>query len=373
TNGVYKILNAHVLFQAHGELERPMLNQILPAVAYPPSKHLFIIDMMRKFELCYDFEGAKDERFLVPDLLPKEEPYTGEWDDSLAFQYHYEILPGSIISRFIVRASQMIHQNTSWRTGVVLANEANRALIKADREDRKIYISVQGPQAGCRRLLERIRTHFEEIHATIPGLTVEPKVPVPGHPDAVVDYEHLLNLEELGETHFIPEGMKERVSVQELLDGVEARQDRQKRRARDDEFGVVLRKPERERPKLVSAEPVKPQPPAEREEVSAYHTLKKKLDRRSEQEAKRRFIYAAMVVLVFWIFLAYLTSEIGWDTMEPWTYFLGIFSVFASYLYFAIRQKEVSPRAIYQQLVESRKQHNYEAFDLEQYRQLVER
>lgn len=33
---------------------------------------LFIVDMMRKFELCYDL--VPDQKFLVPDLLPKDEP-----------------------------------------------------------------------------------------------------------------------------------------------------------------------------------------------------------------------------------------------------------------------------------------------------------
>ena len=80
-----------------------MLSRILDPQAYPRDKHLFIMDMMRKFELCFDFEGFTDRKFLIPDLLPKEEPDTGEWDDMLAFQCHYSILPGSIISRFIVR------------------------------------------------------------------------------------------------------------------------------------------------------------------------------------------------------------------------------------------------------------------------------
>ncbi|MCP4105248.1 MAG: hypothetical protein GY749_06890 [Desulfobacteraceae bacterium] len=61
----------------------------MDAQEYPSDKHLFIIDMMRKFELCFDFEGFADRKFLIPDLLSKEEPYTGEWQDGLEFQYHY--------------------------------------------------------------------------------------------------------------------------------------------------------------------------------------------------------------------------------------------------------------------------------------------
>ena len=105
-----------------------MLNRILDSPEYPRDRHLFIMDMMRKFELCFDFEGFTDQRFLIPDLLSKEELYTGEWHDALAFQYHYNVLPGSVISRFIVRMHPYIHQSTCWRSGVMLAYEGNKAL-----------------------------------------------------------------------------------------------------------------------------------------------------------------------------------------------------------------------------------------------------
>ena len=103
TNGVYRILNSHELFQSGGVLELEMINRILGSHEYPSDKHLFIMDMMRKFELCFAFEDFPNHRFLIPDLLSKEEPYTGEWADTLTFQYHYDVLPGSIVSRFIVR------------------------------------------------------------------------------------------------------------------------------------------------------------------------------------------------------------------------------------------------------------------------------
>src|SRR6266540_2368228 len=81
TNGVYKILNSHTLFQNKGVLTLSMLDEILNLPEYPRGKRLFIVDMMKKFELCYDIEP--DKTFLVPDLLPKDEIYTGEWNDAV--------------------------------------------------------------------------------------------------------------------------------------------------------------------------------------------------------------------------------------------------------------------------------------------------
>ncbi len=232
TNGVYAILNSNELFQAKGVLEREMLDRILNSKEYPRDKHLFIMDMMRKFELCFDFEGFYDEKFLIPDLLSKEKPYTGEWDDALAFQYHYDVLPGSIISRFIVRMHPSICEETYWRSGVVLEDRdsGNKALVKADREDKKVFIRVSGRDQTRRAFLGVIRSNFDYIHKTIPGIEPEEKVPLPDHPEIVVGYRHLLDMEEMKKVDFVPEGLKESVPVKELLDGVESEEERRKRR-----------------------------------------------------------------------------------------------------------------------------------------------
>ena len=225
TNGVYRILNDNALMTEHkGVLARRMLDRILAADRYPRSKQLFVIDMMRKFELCFDLEP--DEQFLIPDLLSKEEPDTGDWSEALAFQFHYNVLPGSVISRFMVRASELISQRTYWRSGVVLAHEGSRALVKADREERQIFIWVGGAQATRRQLLAIVRAHLAHIHGTISGLEVVEKVPLPGRPQVVVSYQYLLGLERRGERSFIPEDLGERVAVKPLLDGIVRQEER---------------------------------------------------------------------------------------------------------------------------------------------------
>lgn len=220
TNGVYRILNSNLLFQSKGVLAVTDLNRILDKREYPNSKHRFIIEMMEKFELCFGFEGQKE--FLIPDLLSKEEPdLNWQYDDSLAFQYHYNFLPGSVISRFIVRMHPYISQKTYWRTGVVLKHQGNRALVKADLEDRQIFIYVTGREQTRRAFLEIIRADFDRIHKTIPKIEAKEKVPLPGRQEIVADYNHLLDLESLGEETFVPEGLKEKMSVKKLLDGIE--------------------------------------------------------------------------------------------------------------------------------------------------------
>ncbi|MFM5998233.1 MAG: COR domain-containing protein, partial [Dolichospermum sp.] len=113
TNGVYKILNDNLLMTKYrGMLTLQELKRILDNSKYPDDKPKFIIKMMEKFELCFPVDNI--DGYLIPDLLPKEEPATGEWENVLAFEYHYNILPSSIISRFIVRMHHLADKKTWW-------------------------------------------------------------------------------------------------------------------------------------------------------------------------------------------------------------------------------------------------------------------
>lgn len=229
TNAVYRILNCHELFQSKGVLVLNHLPNILNREKYPRSKQRFIIEMMEKFELCFGFEGNNE--FLIPELLSKEEPDTN-WDyrDSLAFQYHYNFLPNSVISRFIVRMNEFISQKTYWRTGVVLSSKDNKALVKADLEDKKVFIYINGKEQTRRTFLAIIRSNFDHIHQTISKIEAKEKVPLQEHREIVVDYNHLLVLEEKGYETFVPEGFEEEVSVKKLLNGIDTDQERRRKK-----------------------------------------------------------------------------------------------------------------------------------------------
>ncbi len=227
TGGVYQILNDHELFLNKGRMKMSDLERILDPIIYPRDKHPFIIHLMRRFELCVEFVEA-EETYLVPDLLPKEEPDTGNWDDCISLQYHYDILPSSVISRFMVRMHIYISKRTYWRTGVVLISEdtQNRALVKADTEDRKVYIYVAGRDSSRRNFLEIIRADFRRIHRSISQIQVTEMVPIPDHDDIVVSYKHLRLLEERGHDFYIPDGLDEEISVSRLLNGLEPEESR---------------------------------------------------------------------------------------------------------------------------------------------------
>ena len=226
TEGVYSVLTSSSLVQNRGILTNSMVDECLNSSQYPQEKHQFIIDMMKKFELCYSID---EKSYLVTDLLPVGEPDTGEWSESLGFEYHYDVLPSSIITRFIVRMNKFVHRPTTWRSGTLVKKGQNKALVKADYEEKTISIRVLGTENTRRDLLSAIRNEFETIHQTLAKIEIQERVPIPGHPKITTSYKHLLTLEQKGIENFIPEGMNEAISVRELLNGVTPEYDRENR------------------------------------------------------------------------------------------------------------------------------------------------
>jgi internalin A len=224
TNGIYTLLNAPELADRKGELAATCLDNLLEPSHYPPERHGFLLDLMRKFELCFRFE-EDDGRFLIPDLLDKQQPEAATSFDPhqcLNFRYQYPILPEGLLPRFIVRTHVLSNDQLRWRTGVILTFEGNRALVKADLSDRTVTISVDGPVASRRRLLAVIRSDFERIHRSF-KFTPQELVPVPDHPDIVLPYADLLVMEDTGLTELpqVINGKVVKLNVRDLLQGVD--------------------------------------------------------------------------------------------------------------------------------------------------------
>ncbi len=224
TNGIYKILNADWLTKRQGVLQLEHLAGVLDRQEYPKAMHLYLLDLMRKFELCYEFYESAGH-YLVPELLGKEEPDLNEFAaaEALRFDYRYNILPEGLLPRFIVRSRALNKNLPRWRTGVVLEWEGNRAVVKADLQDRTVSIAVVGDGAGRRRLLTVIRADLEVIQRSITKLEVTEEVPVPGQAGLAVGYATLCVLEAEGETELklVHNGKLVKVRIADLLNGVE--------------------------------------------------------------------------------------------------------------------------------------------------------
>jgi internalin A len=226
TKGIYTILNAETLANKKGELNVCDFATILDPTDYPSERHSFLFELMRKFELCVRFPDDEG-RYLIPQLLDKQQPPEAEIfvpTECLNFQYHYTSLPEGLLPRFIIRTYILSTDQPRWRTGVILEFEGNRALVKADVQDKRVYISVTGSPSSRRRLLAIIRSDFDHIHNVV-CKTSKPQemVPIPDHPDVLIPYKKLRVMENKG-TKLFEDVVGEDViefNVTKLLNGVD--------------------------------------------------------------------------------------------------------------------------------------------------------
>jgi len=220
TGAVYKIINSEKLAETKGILNLKLLGEILERKCdedyyYPPERYRFIIDLMKKFELCYELDN---NRILIPDLLEVQEPeFDFDYDNSLGFVIEYDFLPKSILPRFIVRMHNDIKGDLRWRTGVVLEDEEfdSTAVIIADEEAKKICINVTGTER--RDYFAVMLFQFRDINKSFEKLEAIEKVPMPDNPKITVSYEHLLRLEKKGIEMYLPDGSDKECNVNDLL------------------------------------------------------------------------------------------------------------------------------------------------------------
>jgi internalin A len=232
TSGVYDILNNHALMtEKKGILDIATLNSILKEPQrYPENKRHFLMGLMEKFELCYPLDSYPTPHYLISDLLPIDEPDVDDLEDApLHFQYHYDILPSSIISSFIVRNHNLIYKNTRWRSGAVLTQDSNKALVRADEEDNFITIKVKGRSANA--LLATVRGDFAKIHDKFSNnLAVQEKIVIREQGttgrEVPVDYNYLCELEDRDIKESPLPNLQGTYSIPDLLAGVESSRQR---------------------------------------------------------------------------------------------------------------------------------------------------
>jgi small GTP-binding protein len=242
TEAVYKIINAEQLAIKKGVLCLQELAEILKPVTaedyqYPLEKHRHIIELMKKFELCYELDKR---HILIPDLLDIQEPDFSFADKQpLRFRLEYDFLPKSIMPRFIVKRHADIKDSLRWRTGVVLydKNTDATAIIRADDRERLIDIQVGGKQK--RDYFAVIRGTLNEIHTSFQKLTITELVPLPDNPSICLEYQELIGYELAGKDEYFVGKLQRVYSVSALLNGIEKPEQRQNTGNTHNYFGNV--------------------------------------------------------------------------------------------------------------------------------------
>ncbi|BBC25827.1 COR domain-containing protein [Pseudanabaena sp. ABRG5-3] len=249
TEGIYALLSDDILKTKNRGIFTPTdICRILDPERYPTQRHSYLIELMKEFELGFEL-ACNPPQFLIAGLLPKDQPDNIELQgEILEFQYHYKVLPESIISRFIILTHDRIHNQTYWRSGVMLLYQEHKeiyniARIKADPEDKKIFITISGRKETRRLFLGILRDTFKRIHSTLPNLEITEWVPVPNHPQhPPLDYQELLGLEAMGIQDYPIGKLNIIINIRQLLDGYESlelRQKTQRDEIEKDRFTIV--------------------------------------------------------------------------------------------------------------------------------------
>ena len=92
----------------------------------------------------------------------------------MRFQYNYDILPSSIISRLIVKLHPFIIDGKYWRDGAIIKREDLTAFIFTDRTNLTLNVSIKGENRK-KELLGNIRFHLDDIHASFKALKINQK------------------------------------------------------------------------------------------------------------------------------------------------------------------------------------------------------
>lgn len=182
-------------------IKRTEIEPLLNPQTHPRHKHNYIIELMKKFELCYELDDK--QTILIPDLLPVEEPnFEFDTQNAIRFILQYKFLPKSIIAKFIVKMHRDIKQQLRWRTGVVLENQRFKAaaVVKADEEAKKIFIDVNGQQK--REYFAALLYMFRDIHQIFAKMDVDELIRLPDNPNETVSYKKLINLEQRGKREY---------------------------------------------------------------------------------------------------------------------------------------------------------------------------
>ena len=211
TEAIYTIINAPQL-AGNGKLHREDLKTLLDNDTYPVRKHDYIIELMKKFELCYPIN--KDE-YLLPDLFPIQEPdFKFDEKQALHFILEYDFLPKSIFIRFIVRMHSHILDNTYWHSGILLNDRASGTTALVETVSNRLELKLTGPQK--REYLVILRFVLTNIHNSFSHLSITEKI---GLSDNItVNYDYLVTLAEDGQTKYRPpENPEKQYNIKDLL------------------------------------------------------------------------------------------------------------------------------------------------------------
>jgi positive regulator of sigma E activity/adenylate cyclase class IV len=88
------------------------------------------------------------------------------------------------------------------------------------------------------------------------------------------------------------------------------------------------------------------------------------LDIKARRRAKQALLLYTIPLILMLIGVVIITRRYSWNTVEPWTYFVGLLWGVVGYLYFALTNRSLEPQAIFHRLVNRYRRKLYGEFGI---------
>ncbi len=243
-DAVYSVLQDSRVVKNHGRFTKQDLKEFWKEYDADERARLLTLMLKDRFEICYP--SPISDVYIAPQLLPNEPPEF-EWDSAstLKFRFQYPFMPKGLISRLIVRLSDLIagNGNQVWNEGVLIEdkNDCQAQIIqeKTVKEGLEVLeIEVQGGVHERKYLLNYVRNEVRKIHEkSFKHIDYEEMVPCicedcNGDPQPkFFEYSELLKYQEgnVPEIDCSKDKIK-RVSVKALLEGISEELDQANRK-----------------------------------------------------------------------------------------------------------------------------------------------
>lgn len=167
TKAVYSLIDTIEIQKNNGVFNVFELEKFWDSKLYPSDKHIELLQLMEKFDICFKLIGAKDI-YVIPELLKTEISNISlvneiESNAVLKFQIYYTFMPHGIVTKLICRLFNLIHKESYWKNGVIFQHEISKGLVISDRQKKTITITISGKQSA--NLLAIIRNELKNIHS----------------------------------------------------------------------------------------------------------------------------------------------------------------------------------------------------------------
>ena len=192
----------------------------------------FFIDLMKRYELCYDVDDGSDRLFIVPAALPENTPEKVAAASGLTVRYRYKYLPKEMIVKIAAKAFPFLDPNSLWQNGFAMSDSNNLAIVKMNAIENYIDISVSGDIITLRDFMAQVCGYFENLHALYPKIQVQKCVVLPEYPEICIDYDNVVKLAEKGEVVLHIDGLPEPVAINALLNGFDISRQQMKLKSR---------------------------------------------------------------------------------------------------------------------------------------------